>query len=80
MVLTKQKFKLVKDTELKKAELTLVMEDPTHLVKWTNGDSLVNMIRMGFVAISNLQDMETIFKFDRLPRSIRRDAEERGKR
>jgi hypothetical protein len=35
------------------------------------------MIRMGILAISNLQDMETIFKFDRLHRSMRRDAEER---
>jgi hypothetical protein len=80
MVLTKQKIRLVKDTEIKKLDLALIVEDPAYLVKWTNGDSLVNMIRMGFAGISNLQDMETIFKFDRLHRSIRRDAEERGKK
>jgi hypothetical protein len=55
-----------------------VLEDPAHLVGWTHGDSLVNMIRMGFAGINNLQDMETVFKLDRLPRSIRRDAEERA--
>jgi hypothetical protein len=38
------------------------------------------MIRMGFAKINNLQDMETIFKLDRLHRSIRRDAEERGRK
>jgi hypothetical protein len=35
---------------------------------------------MGFAGINNLQDMETIFKLDRLPRSIRRDAEERERK
>ncbi len=40
--------------------------------------TMVNMIRTGAAVINNLQDMETIFKFDRLHRSIRRDAEERA--
>jgi hypothetical protein len=79
LLLDKQKIKVVKD-KVSRPDLVLVVEDPAHLIGWTNGDSLVNMIRMGFAGISNLQDMETIFKLDRLPRSIRRDAEERGRK
>jgi uncharacterized OB-fold protein len=79
LILDKQRIKVVKE-KVPRPDLVLVIEDPTYLVGWTNGDSLVNMIRMGFAGINNLQDMETIFKLDRLPRSIRRDAEERGKK
>jgi uncharacterized OB-fold protein len=79
LLLDKQKIKVMKD-KVPRPDLVLVMEDPSHLVRWTNGDSLVNLIRTGAAGINNLQDMETIFKFDRLHRSIRRDAEERGKK
>jgi hypothetical protein len=79
LLLDKQKIKVVKD-KVPRPDLVLVVEDPSNLVGWTNGDSLVNLIRTGGAAVSNLQDMETIFKFDRLHRSIRRDAEERGKK
>jgi uncharacterized OB-fold protein len=79
LILDKQRIKLVKE-KVPRPDLILVMEDPAHLAGWTNGDSLVNMIRMGFAEINNLQDMETIFKLDRLHRSIRRDAEERGRK
>ena len=79
LLLDKQKIKVVKD-KIPRPDLVLVVEDPAHLMGWTNGDSLVNLIRTGAAGISNLQDMETIFKFDRLHRSIRRDAEERGKK
>ena len=79
LILDKQRIKVVKE-KVPRPDLVLAIEDPTYLVGWTNGDSLVNMIRMGFAGINNLQDMETVFKLDRLPRSIRRDAEERGKK
>ena len=79
LILDKQRIKLVKEKVLR-PDLILVVEDPSHLLGWTNGDSLVNMIRMGFIGINNLQDMETIFKLDRLHRSIRRDAEEKGRK
>jgi len=79
LILDKQRIRLVKE-KVPRPDLILVMEDPAHLAGWTNGDSLVNMIRMGFAEINNLQDMETIFKLDRLHRSIRRDAEERGRK
>ena len=76
LLLDKQKIKVVKD-KVPRPDLVLVVEDPAHLSGWTRGDSLVNMIRTGDAGINNLQDMETVFKLDRLPRSIRRDAEER---
>jgi uncharacterized OB-fold protein len=79
LLLDKQRIKVVKG-KVPRPDLVLVVEDPTHLSGWTNGDSLVNLIRTGGAGINNLQDMETIFKFDRLHRSIRRDAEERGKK
>ncbi len=77
LLLDKQKIKVVKD-KIPRPDLVLVVEDPAHLNGWTNGDSLVNLIRTGAAGINNLQEMETIFKLDRLPRSIRRDAEERA--
>lgn len=81
LLLAKQRMRLAKEGEVAKPDLTLVMEDPALLVGWTRGDSLVNLIRTGQAGISNLRDMETIFKLDRLHRSIRRDAEEaKGKK
>jgi len=74
MVIDKQRIKIAKE-KITRPDLTLVIDDPNNLVKWTNGDSIVNMIRLGLGAIDNLQDMETIFKLDRLHRSIRRDTE-----
>lgn len=79
LLLDKQKIKVVKD-KVPRPDLVLVLQDPAHLIGWINGDSLVNLIRTGSAGINNLQDMETIFKLDRLHRSVRRDAEERGKK
>ena len=79
LVLDKQRIKVVKE-KITRPDLVLVVEDPANLVGWTNGGSLVNLIRIGTAGINNLQDMETIFKLDRLHRSIRRDAEERGRK
>lgn len=76
MILASQKIKIQKG-KVPRPELTLVVENPSYLGAWTKGESFVNMIRTGLAGISNLQDMETIFKLDRLHRSIRRDAEER---
>lgn len=76
LVLADQAINLVEESELGEPDLTLVFEEPELLVGWTTGDSIVNLIRTGRAGVSNLQDMETIFKLDRLPRSIRRDSEE----
>jgi uncharacterized OB-fold protein len=79
LLLDRQRIKLVK-AKVPRPDLVLVVENPAHLVGWTKGDSLVNLIRTGGAGINNLRDMETIFKFDRLHRSIRRDAEEKAKK
>ena len=77
LILDKQRIKVVKE-KLPRPDLILVVEDPAHLSGWTRGGSLVNLIRTGAAGINNLQEMETIFKLDRIPRSIRRDVEERS--
>jgi uncharacterized OB-fold protein len=79
LLLEKQKIKVVKD-KVPRPDLILAVEDPSHLSGWTKGDSLVNLIRTGAAGINNLREMETIFKLDRLHRSIRRDAEERAEK
>jgi uncharacterized OB-fold protein len=79
LVLDKQKIKVVKE-KVSRPDLVLVVEDPANLVGWTRGGSIVNLIRTGAAAVNNLQDMETIFKLDRLPRSVRRDEEERSRK
>jgi uncharacterized OB-fold protein len=79
LLLDRQRIKVIKE-KVSSPDLVLVVEDPANLSGWTKGDSLVNLIRMGGAAISNLKDMETIFKFDRLHRSMRRDAEARGRK
>jgi len=76
LALAGQAISVVEESELGEPDLTLAVEDPNVLVAWTEGASIVNLIRTGDAGITNLQDMETIFKLDRLPRSIRRDAEE----
>jgi uncharacterized OB-fold protein len=76
LVLADQTITAVEAAELGKPDLILVVDDPNPLAAWTTGESIVNLIRTGRAAISNLQDMETVFKLDRLPRSIRRDQEQ----
>ncbi len=78
LALADQAISDVEESELGEPDLTLAVEDPNLLVAWTEGASIVNLIRTGDAGITNLQDMETIFKLDRLPRSIRRDAEQAG--
>ncbi|MBI4495988.1 MAG: hypothetical protein HY697_03535 [Deltaproteobacteria bacterium] len=78
LALADQRISLTPAEEVAPPDLILTMEDPALLAGWTRGDSLVNLIRTGRAGISNLQDMETIFKLDRLPRSVRRDREERA--
>jgi len=77
LILANQKIRVVKE-KIPRPDLIMIVEEPKYLVDWTKGDSLVNLIRTGFAGMSNLQDMETIFKLDRLHRSIRRDAEEKA--
>jgi uncharacterized OB-fold protein len=80
LILEDQMITVVEHRELRDPDLTLVFEDPDLLTGWTRGDSIVNLIRTGKAGIGNLRDMETVFKLDRLPRSIQRDTEESKRR
>lgn len=78
LIIAGQDLKLVDEKDVAEPDLILIIDDPEHCVNWTKGASIINLIRTDQAAISNLQDLETIFKLDRLPRSLRRDAKERG--
>ncbi len=74
LLLDKARIRTIKG-KISRPDLVLILDEPKHLLGWTRGDSLVNLIRLGQAGINNLQDMETVFKLDRIHRSIRRDAE-----
>jgi len=77
LVIANQDLKLVEKKQVARPNLVITIDDPQYLIGWTKGDSIINLIRTDKAAVSNLQDLETIFKLDRLPRSMRRDAQER---
>ena len=76
MVLSDQNIVIADPIDDEAADLVLVTDDPKVFLAWTQGRSLVNAIRADLMGISNIQDMETVFKLDRLHRSRRRDQEE----
>lgn len=78
LIIANQDMKLVEKKSVAKPNLVIVIDDPQYLINWTKGDSIINLIRTDKAAVSNLQDLETIFKLDRLHRSMRRDAQEKG--
>lgn len=56
------------------ADLVMVLKDPALLVDWlTFREALTNAIVTGDLWISINKEFTTIFKLDRLPRSVRRD-------
>lgn len=56
------------------ADLVMVLKDPALLVNWlTFREALTNAIVTGDLWISVNKEFTTIFKLDRLPRSVRRD-------
>jgi len=67
LLLDKQRIKVVKG-KIPRPDLVMVVEDPAHLIGWTNGDSLVNLRSVpGVPGSTTCRIWETIFKFDRLP-------------
>jgi len=78
LVIADQNIKLADESDVAEPDLVLIVDDPDLLLQWTQGASLINLFRTDKAAINNLQDLETIFKLDRLHRSMRRDAKERG--
>jgi uncharacterized OB-fold protein len=60
-------------------DFVMLCEDPELLVDWmTFKEALTNAIITGRLWISVNREFTTIFKLDRLPRSVRRDAQQRS--
>jgi hypothetical protein len=52
-------------------------EDPSVFSRWVRGGSLSDAVMEGLLWLPNLDAFPPLYALDRLPRSIRRDAEER---
>lgn len=62
--------------EPERPDLVMICSEPQLLVKWlTFRDALTNAIVTGDLWISVNKEFTTIFKLDRLPRSVRRDQQ-----
>jgi hypothetical protein len=58
------------------ADLVMIVADPGLLVDWLGfKEALTNAIVTGKLWISINREFTTIFKLDRLPRSVRRDLQ-----
>ncbi len=66
----------VSEGEPERADFVMLCDDPELLVSWlTFKDALTNAIVTGDLWISQNREFTTIFKLDRLPRSVRRDLQ-----
>jgi len=58
---------------MKRAEVVMVCEDPTLFTDWVSStEALTNAIIVGKLWINKNAEFKTVFKLDRLPRSLRR--------
>ena len=65
----------VRDGSPAESDFLMVLSDPELLVEWlTFKEALTNAIVTGALWISVNKEFTTIFKLDRLPRSVRRDS------
>jgi uncharacterized OB-fold protein len=62
-----------------KAAFTMSAEDPTVFSKWVKGGSLSDAVMEGLLWLPNLDAFPPLYALDRLPRSIRRDEDEKKK-
>ena len=76
MVITSGKLRIV-DTPPAKVNFTMTAEDPTVFSKWVKGGSLSDAVMEGLLWLPNLEAFPALYALDRLPRSIRRDEEEK---
>jgi uncharacterized OB-fold protein len=65
------------DAPPKKADFTMTVEDPAVFTKWVQGGSLSDAVMEGHLWVPNLEAFPALYALDRLPRSIRRDEEEK---
>ncbi len=72
-------LRLVEDTSAETPDFVMVCSDPQLLVDWMSfKEALTNAIITGRLWISVNREFTTIFKLDRLPRSVRRDRQKGG--
>lgn len=69
----------VTDSVPAKVSFTMLAEDPTVISKWVRGGSLSDAVMEGLLWLPNLDAFPPLYALDRLPRSIRRDEDERKK-
>jgi hypothetical protein len=67
----------VVDALPKTLSFTMTAEDPTVFSKWVRGGSLSDAVMEGLLWLPNLEAFPPLYALDRLPRSIRRDQEEK---
>jgi hypothetical protein len=76
MLIADGKLRVV-DTLPRTVAFTMIAEDPTVLSKWVKGGSLSDAVMEGLLWLPNLEAFPPLYALDRLPRSIRRDREEK---
>ena len=76
MIIADGKLRVV-DTPPAKLSFTMTAEDPTVLTRWVKGGSLSDAVMEGLLWLPNLEAFPPLYALDRLPRSIRRDQEEK---
>jgi uncharacterized OB-fold protein len=60
-----------------KVDFTMTVENPEVFSKWVSGGSLSDAVMEGAMWVPNLEAFPVLYALDRLPRSIRRQEEER---
>ncbi len=67
----------VSDKVPKQVDFTMTVEDPAVFTKWVEGGSLSDAVMEGLLWVPNLAAFPALYALDRLPRSIRRDEDEK---
>jgi uncharacterized OB-fold protein len=62
----------------KRIDFTMTAEDPVVFSKWARGGSLSDAVMEGLLWVPHLEAFPVLYALDRLPRSIRRDEQEKG--
>lgn len=65
------------DRAPKQVDFTMTVEDPVVFTQWVKGGSLSDAVMEGLLWLPNLEAFPALYALDRLPRSIRRDEEEK---
>jgi uncharacterized OB-fold protein len=76
LVIANGKLRVV-ETLPKKLSFTMTAEDPVVFTRWVKGGSLSDAVMEGLLWLPNLEAFPVLYALDRLPRSIRRDDEEK---